>query len=118
MNYTIVYDDVVVGRIGLHHINLLHKNASIGYWIAKDSEGKGIMLRSCTALINHGFSELNLNRMDIRAATKNVRSRAVAERLGFGKEGILREAELVNNQFQDLVLYSILRKEWQRATDR
>ncbi|WP_316836096.1 GNAT family protein [Pedobacter nutrimenti] len=111
MSFAILFEQVVVGRIGLHHLNRLNKSGAIGYWLVKEAEGKGIITKSCKAVINYGFNELGLHRIEIKAAVHNLRSQAVPEKLNFKKEGILRQAELVNNEFLDLVLYSLLRHE-------
>jgi ribosomal-protein-serine acetyltransferase len=63
-------------------------------------------------LITYGFKVLGLHRIEIKTATNNLKSQAIPEKLNFKKEGILREAELVNNKFLDLYLYSILSFEW------
>lgn len=102
----------IVGRIGLNYINIQHKNAAIGYWLIKEAEGIGIITRSCEKLIHLGFTELNLHRIEIKAAVNNLKSQAIPKRLHFKKEGILRGAELVNGEFLDLVLFSLLREEW------
>jgi len=73
------------------------------------------MVRSCKALITYGFHELSLHRIEIKAATDNVRSQAIPAKLNFVKEGILREAELVNDKFLDLILYSMLEREWKES---
>jgi ribosomal-protein-serine acetyltransferase len=108
----IMYKDKLVGRIGLHHMNLQNKIAAIGYWQDKGVEGQGIITKSCIALINYGFEDLGLHRIEIKAATNNLKSQAIPERLNFKKEGILRQAELVNNEYLDLVLFSMLSHEW------
>lgn len=112
VSFVIIADEVTVGRIGLHHLNSENKNAAIGYWLTKDAEGKGIISKSCEAIIKYGFEELGLHRIEIKAAVNNLRSQAIPQKFNFTKEGILREAELVNNKFLDLVLYSMLRNEW------
>jgi len=112
LSFVIVSDKNTVGRIGLNNINLQNKNASIGYWLTKDAEGKGIITRSCKKLITVGFDQLGMHRIEIKAAVNNLRSRAIPQKLNFREEGILREAELVNGTFLDLVLYSMLREEW------
>jgi ribosomal-protein-serine acetyltransferase len=112
VSFVIISDETVVGRIGLHHINIQNKSAAIGYWLTKKAEGKGIIIRSCKALITYGFHELSLHRIEIKAAVDNVRSQAIPVKLNFVKEGILREAELVNNKFLNLILYSMLNSEW------
>jgi len=74
-----------------------------------------ILTKCCTALINHGFNELGLNRIEIKCATGNKKSRTIAEKLNFKREGILRQAEWLNGRFIDLYLYSMLKEEWQQT---
>lgn len=112
VSFVIILHGIAVGRIGLHHFNMLNKNAEIGYWITKAAEGHGIISKSCKILIAYGFHELNLHRIVIKAATQNVRSQAIPIKLGFKKEGVLRQAEWVNNEFLDIVLFSLLSNEW------
>jgi ribosomal-protein-serine acetyltransferase len=102
----------IVGTIGFHRVDWEHRLTSIGYWIARDAQGRGIVTRSVRALTNHAFDAWLLNRVEIRAGVENVRSRAVPERLGFVQEGVLREAELVGDRFVDHAVYSLLAREW------
>jgi ribosomal-protein-serine acetyltransferase len=113
-SFAILLNKVAVGRIGLHHLNKQNKTGAIGYWLSKDAQGKGIMLKSCKALINYGFQNLDLHRIEIKAAINNLKSQAIPVKLNFLKEGILRQAEFVNNQFLDLFLYSMISDEWQQ----
>jgi ribosomal-protein-serine acetyltransferase len=112
VSFVIMSGEVLMGRIGLHYINSQNKSAAIGYWLTKKAEGNGIIVRSCKALIRYGFHELGLHRIEIKAAVSNIRSQAIPQKLNFVKEGILREAELVNDTFLDLILYSMLEREW------
>lgn len=111
--YAIIIDKNIVGRIGLHHINYTNRIAEIGYWLADGWQGKGIMFKSCKALINYCFKEMGLNRIEIKCGTGNYKSRAIAQKLQFKQEGILRQAELLNGKFIDLHLYAMLKDEWQ-----
>ena len=115
VSFVIISGKDAIGRIGLHHMNLQNKNVAIGYWLTKESEGKGIITRACKKLISFGFHELGLHRIEIKAAVNNLKSQAIPQQLNFKKEGILREAELVNETFLDLVLYSMLRDEWKET---
>lgn len=112
VSFLIVSEKSVIGRIGIHNINFQNKNASIGYWLIENAQGKGIISKATCSLITYAFQTLGLNRIEIKAATDNLRSRSVPERLGMPKEGTLREAELVNGKFLDLEVYSVLSSEW------
>ena len=74
-------------------------------------QGRGIVTRTCRALLYYAFGELELNRMQIRIATGNRRSLAIPERLEFVFEGVQRQAELVNGEYYDLAVYSMLASE-------
>jgi ribosomal-protein-serine acetyltransferase len=114
-SFAIIFNNVAVGRIGLHHLNMQNKIGAIGYWLSKEVQGHGIILKSCKALINYGFQNLGLHRIEIKAAVNNLKSQAIPVKLNFVKEGLLRQAEFVNNQFLDLLLYSMLSDEWQET---
>ena len=86
----------------------------IGYWISVAEEGRGLVTRAVRALIDVGFGDLGLHRIEIRAGVDNLRSRAIPERLGFVREGIERGGERGANGFYDLVVYAILEDEWPR----
>ena len=88
--------------------------AEIGYWIAAEHEGRGLVTRAVRALIDIGFAEWQVNRIAIRAGVENHRSRAIPERLGFTREGVERGGGRGTAGFYDLVVYSMLRDEWPR----
>ncbi len=111
--YAIMYRKKMAGRIGMHHINQQNKIGEIGYWLADDLQGKGIVKKCCTALIKYGFINLGLNRIEIKCAVGNNKSQAIPQKLNFKQEGILRQAEWLNGKFIDLYLYSMLKEEWE-----
>lgn len=84
----------------------------IGYWVRSGFEGRGLVTRACGALIDHAFVDLGVHRIVIRAGVDNVRSRAIAERLGFTFEGIHREEGRGTGGFYDLAMYGLLDREW------
>jgi ribosomal-protein-serine acetyltransferase len=112
LGYVIIFNKTVVGRIGLHNIDQQNKIASIGYWLDENYTGKGIIIKSCKAIINYAYHTLNLNRIEIKCGTGNNKSKSIPEKLGFKKEGILSQAEMVNNTFIDLYIFSMLKNEW------
>ena len=108
----IIFKHEIVGGIGLHEINYQAKCGESGYWLAKEFNGKGIVTKAEAGLLDYAFKTLKLNRIAIKCAPENLKSRAVPERLGFTREGIEREAELLHGKFIDHVVYSMLAKEW------
>jgi ribosomal-protein-serine acetyltransferase len=80
--------------------------------LGAEFEGKGIMVRSCRALTDRLFKDLKMNRVEIRVAPGNKKSRAIPEKLGFTEEGVLREFEKLYFEFVDNAVYSMLAKEW------
>jgi ribosomal-protein-serine acetyltransferase len=106
------YQDQLVGVIGYHRVEWPSRKVEIGYWLSADFQGKGIMTRACRAVVRYAFEKLLLNRVTILCASGNLRSRAIPERLGFTQEGTLREAEWLYDHFVDLVVYSMLAREW------
>jgi ribosomal-protein-serine acetyltransferase len=70
------------------------------------------MTASCGCLLDYAFRNLGMNRVEIRCATGNTRSRAIPERLGFKEEGTVRQAEWLYDHYVDHVVYSMLRDEW------
>jgi ribosomal-protein-serine acetyltransferase len=108
----------IVGVVGYHPINWSNRSAEIGYWLSRDAVGRGLMTRCCRVLIDHAFTHLGLNRIAIPAAVGNLRSRAIPERLGFRKEGVVRDAEWLYDHYVDHVLYAALKREWDSEQGR
>jgi len=98
----------LVGVAGFNWVDAANRSAAIGYWLAEDAEGHGLMTRAVSALLRHGFRTLKLNRIEIRAGVRNRRSRAIPERLGFRREGILRQVERLGDRYVDHVVYGLL----------
>lgn len=88
------------------------EKTSIGYYLDKQFEGHGIMTQAVEALIKYCFDEIDLNRIEISAAVHNEKSRAIPERLGFTREGMLRDNELLNGIYSSSYIYSLLKSEY------
>lgn len=111
-NYAIFSFDKFVGIIGINRKDSANKSANLGYWLIEEMQGKGIMGKCVNQIIKIVFERTDINRIELLANTKNIRSQNVAVRNGFTKEGIKREAEFLNGVFVNLFTYSILKKEW------
>lgn len=107
------YNGELVGMIGLHYIDWKNKTTSIGYFLSEDAQGKGIITRSISSLMDYLFHVMNLNRVQIQCAVNNFKSRAIPEKLGFFNEGITRDGQWLYDQYEDLVTYSYLADDWQ-----
>ncbi len=105
----------LAGVITYDYIEWDNRATLIGYWLGEKFQGKGLVTRACSALVNLAFKDLGLNRVEIDCASGNTKCRAVPERLGFKKEGVLRQRERVNDHFVDIVVYSMLAEDWAEA---
>jgi ribosomal-protein-serine acetyltransferase len=114
----IVVEGRIAGVIGFLGIDWKNRSTTLGYWLDTEHEGAGTMTEAVRAMVDHALRTWELNRVEIRPAVGNRRSRAVPERLGFQEEGILREAECVNGRFHDTVVYSMLAEDWGAAPKR
>ena len=86
--------------------------AEISYWIGRQFQGLGLVTRSCPALLDYAFRELGLNRVEIRCADENLKSRAIPERLGFKLEGQIRDCIKHADRYYDELVFGMLAKEW------
>ena len=111
LSCVIVADGAIAGTMG-GSIDAANHSPEIGYWVAESFGGRGLVTRSARALTTFLVNELSMHRVAIRAATDNAPSRAVAERLGFVHEGTQRHAEILNGEFFDLEVYSMLAPDW------
>ncbi|MBE1553845.1 GNAT family N-acetyltransferase [Sporosarcina limicola] len=84
---------------------------AIGFRLSPEFEGKGIVIRCANELIKYAFDRLDLNRIEISCAEDNFRSRALPEKRGFIKEGILRDHYYLNGDVHNLVVYSLLKSD-------
>lgn len=111
-------EEELVGVAGLHYIDWNDRLTSVGFWLAPPFEGRGLMTRAVFGLMYVAFEEYGLNRVEGRVATGNVRSRALFERLGFTKEGVLRQAQLLPKGCVDHDVCSVVASEWPALRER
>jgi ribosomal-protein-serine acetyltransferase len=111
-HYALLSVDGIVGMVSFNTIEKLNCCATMGYWLAEPQTGRGLMTAAVKALINEGFQQLELNRIQARVATDNHRSQAVCHRAGLKKEGVLRQSEWLYDHFLDMTMNSVLRTEW------
>ena len=103
--------DGLVGAVGLH-INAAHRRGELGYWVGLPYWNRGYATESARALLDYGFNELRLNRIQARHMTRNPSSGRVMEKLGMKPEGIQRQHVVAHGEFEDVAMYAILRSEY------
>jgi ribosomal-protein-serine acetyltransferase len=79
----LIVDEELVGVVGYHGVDWNNRRTAIGYWLSEERQGRGTMTAAVRLLTEHALSVWELNRVEIRAAVENRRSRAIPERLGF-----------------------------------
>jgi len=110
--FFIMHRDKIAGVVDFHKGRKSSNALEIGYWLAKGYVGKGLMTKSCAALIDYAFKNSDVNRIVINTDTKNYKSQAVPSRLGFTREGVGRQFGILNGEYFDVNVNSILRSEW------
>lgn len=112
LTFGIIANGKLAGVIGEHYLDFLNRKTELGYWLDLNHQGQGIATRATACVLDYAFTAQECNRVILHCAAGNVKSRAVAERLGFMQEGVLREAEWLYDRYVDLVVYSMLKSDW------
>ncbi len=97
-----------VGSIGVFPQPDIHsKNAEMGYWLAEDYWGQGIVCEAIKQMVVYGFDTFDINRIFARPFGTNLRSQRVLEKAGFSLEATFKQALFKNGTFVDELIYSI-----------
>jgi ribosomal-protein-alanine N-acetyltransferase len=106
-------DDAVIGTVTLCNLSFDHRRAEIGYALDRAYWGRGYMQEALHALLSFAFGMLELHRIEADVDPRNAASIRSLERLGFQREGYLRERWHVNGEIQDALFYALLRPDWE-----
>jgi RimJ/RimL family protein N-acetyltransferase len=104
--------DRLIGTTTLFNLSLENGRAELGYAMGRAHWGKGYMNEALQALLSHAFEVMDLRRLEADVDPRNTASIRTLERLGFQKEGYLRERWHVNGEIQDALFYGLLRREF------
>lgn len=102
----IEYKNELVGCISYNYISHSLKKVEIGYWLASDSQGKGVMTRCVKFLTNHAFNTLKMEKVESSVATGNIPSQNIFKKLGFVEEGIITNYENLNGTIIDHIIFA------------
>ena len=105
-------EDVLIGHVSLFSFSTQNRRAEIGYGLARAYWGQGFMREALTAVIDYAFGPLGLRRIEADTDPRNQASLRALERLGFAREGLLRERWQVGDEISDSALFGLLAREW------
>ena len=108
-------DDAIIGTCTLAGVDAQNRRAEIGFVLRRDHWGKGYMFEATSTLLRFAFEQLALHRVEADVDPRNEAAIRLLERLGFQREGYLRERWLVGEEINDTVFYGLLQREWQAA---
>ncbi|MBZ0289959.1 MAG: GNAT family N-acetyltransferase, partial [Anaerolineae bacterium] len=111
---TLKPDNTVIGMCGYNYWIRRDARGSVGYDLARAYWGQGIMTEALDAIVDFGFQHMALNRIEADADARNPASARVLLKAGFRQEGLQREQFYEDNRYNDLVLFALLRKEYER----
>jgi RimJ/RimL family protein N-acetyltransferase len=106
-------DPRVLGEVLLFNFSSTSRRAELGYALARSAWGAGYIREALPPLVEFGFDELGLNRLHATIDPRNSASAHVLERLGFRREGTLRENSIMRGEVSDDGIYGLLRSEWE-----
>lgn len=110
-----VSDETFIGWCSLTRWNLEYRSASLGYCFDDAFWGRGYATEAADALLRWAFDTLEVNRVQAESDTRNVASARVLEKLGFVREGTLREDCVVDGEVSDSWVYGLLKREWEKS---
>lgn len=108
-------DDRLIGGVTLFAIDRAQGRAEIGYALHADHWGCGLAREALRLALAHAFDTLGLRRIEADIDPRNTASCALAERMGFVREGVLRERWQVAGELQDSAIYGLLARDWRAA---
>jgi ribosomal-protein-alanine N-acetyltransferase len=118
-DWGVVYkrDNKFIGTCGYGWWSPAHARAEIGYALSRKFWNRGLMTEALREVIKFGFEIMRLNRIEARCFLTNHASEKVMQKVGMKFEGIQREGLFAKGEYQDLKVYSLLRKEFYGKTE-
>ena len=105
-------DSKLIGTVDIRNTQPINNCGEIGYVLSNKYWNKGIMTEAVKAIINYGFNEMKLNRIEALCEAENISSLRVMEKAGMQFEGFLREKVYIKNQYRSMKIYSILKSDY------
>jgi [ribosomal protein S5]-alanine N-acetyltransferase len=99
----------IIGTFGFIDYSKYNNRAEIAFELLEDYHKKAYMTEAITALLEYGFNELELNRVEAFVYPSNLASQKLLEKLGFEKEGLLKKRSFQRGQYRDMIAYGLLK---------
>jgi len=104
-------DDTAIGKIGHWRWQRPHSRSEVGFILRRDQWGQGLAVEALGAVIDWGFARLDLHSVEAQLDAANVASQRTLERVGFQREGLLRQSYFDGREYRDTLVYGLLRGE-------
>lgn len=111
---TLKGEDCIIGTCGFHNWKKLHHKAEIGCELSPTQWKHGYMTEALSLIIDYGYEELGLNRIEALHHSENHNSRKLLDKFRFTEEGILHDYFYKNEGFIDVKIHSLLKKNWKK----
>jgi ribosomal-protein-alanine N-acetyltransferase len=119
MDFLVVHEEAgPIGVTGLSELSSRDRRATVGTWFGRDWWGRGVNAESKALIAGLAFEHLGFERLTAWANARNGRSQVALERVGFRREGVLRSWHRHGEDFHDVVVFRLLRSEWERSSLR
>jgi RimJ/RimL family protein N-acetyltransferase len=105
-------DDAFLGSMMLHSFDGTHRRCEVGFWLVPAARGRGVGSRSVALAVSSALETLDLLRVEMTTTPDNDAVFALARRLGFAQEGVLRKRNVERGVRVDVVWFGVLREDW------
>ncbi len=112
LDFIIWYEGSRSGRTFITHVNYRHSKAEYGIVIHPDYRGRNIAFRASQLLINYVFKELPIRKLSLQVFADNNIAIRLYEKLGFSREGLLKQEYLRSGVYQDVLLMALFKENW------
>lgn len=106
-------DGRLVGMVNYHARQAWNHRLAVGWILIPSAQGHGLITEAMVPLLRHCFGALDTHRIEAEIEPENKRSEKLAERLGFRREGLLRDRVRVGDAYRSVNMWSLLRPEWE-----
>ena len=100
------------GNCGIYRHDFTHRRGEVGIWLVPAARGRGLSSRALRLLVSHCVGEIGFDRVEMTTEDDNLAMRGLASSIGFVEEGVMRERDFEHGRRVNIVMASILRREW------